>query len=71
MLAKLAALKKYLVPLGIALGAFVYDVPDSGHVNWRAAFLVGAKAGLTALGITATATAGFVHTAIGAVTKKS
>lgn len=70
---KLAAVSafasKYLVPLGVALGAGVYDIPDSGHVNWRAVGLVAAKAGLAALGITTTATADFVHKAVGAVTR--
>lgn len=64
-----AAAAKYMLPLGVAIGAGVYDIPGAGAVNWRAVGLVAAKAGLTALGITTTATADFVHKAVGAVTK--
>lgn len=62
--------KKILVPLGIAAGAVAYDVPSSGHVNWRAVILVGVKTFLGALGVTMAGTSDAVKTAVAAVSRK-
>lgn len=67
----LAFLKKALFPLGLAAGAVAYDVPSSGHVNWRAVALVGVKTFLGALGVTVAGTSDAVKTAVAAVSKKA
>lgn len=66
----IAYLKKVLVPVVLAAGAVAYDIPSSGHVNWRAVALVGAKTFIGALAISFGITTDVVKTAVAAVTRK-